>query len=89
MTTSGHLALFRLVGLSKQKIIEPSLTDFTGSPFAIVFTCTFLECINSHSKSKSLTGKELTHGKSNSLAAKVNCSRQEQMHSWQKQINSE
>ena len=33
-----HLALFRLVGPSaKRKIIEPSLTAFTGSPFALVF----------------------------------------------------
>ena len=39
MTTPGHLALFRLVGLSKRKIIEPSLTAFTGFPFALVFTC--------------------------------------------------
>ena len=39
MTTSGHLALFRLVGLSKRKIIEPSLTAFTGFSFALVFTC--------------------------------------------------
>ena len=40
-----HLALFRLVGLSKRKIIEPSLTAFTGFPFALVFTCTFSECV--------------------------------------------
>ena len=33
-----HLALFRLVGLSKRKIIEPSLTVFTGLPFALVLT---------------------------------------------------
>ena len=35
-----HLALFRLVGLSKRKIIEPSLTAFIGFPFALVFTFT-------------------------------------------------
>ena len=40
-----HLALFRLVGLSKRKIIEPSPTAFTGFPFALVFTCTFTECV--------------------------------------------
>ena len=28
-----HLALFRLVGLSKRKIIEPSFIVFTGFPF--------------------------------------------------------
>ena len=39
MTTPGHLALFRLVGLSKRKIIEPSLATFTGFPFALLFTC--------------------------------------------------
>ena len=33
------LALFRLVGLSKRRIIEPSLTAFTGFPFALVFIC--------------------------------------------------
>ena len=27
-----HLALFRLVGLSKRKIIKPPLTAFTGFP---------------------------------------------------------
>ena len=36
MTASSHLALFRLVGLSKRNIIEPSLTAFTGFPFAHV-----------------------------------------------------
>ena len=40
-----RLALFRLVGLSKRKIIEPSLTTFTGFPFALVFICTFSECV--------------------------------------------
>ena len=33
MTTPGHLALFRLVGLSKRN--EPTLTAFTGFPFAL------------------------------------------------------
>ena len=32
-----YLALFRLLSLSKRKIIEPSLTTFTGFPFALVF----------------------------------------------------
>ena len=36
MTASSHLTLFRLVGLSKRKIIEPYLTAFTGFPFALV-----------------------------------------------------
>ena len=31
------LALFRLAGLSKQKIIEPSLSAFIGLPFARVY----------------------------------------------------
>ena len=52
-----QLALFRLVGLSKRKIIEPSLTAFTGFPFALVFTCTFSECVNCQVKRKSLTAK--------------------------------
>ena len=39
------LALFWLVGLSKRRIIEPSLTAFTGFPSALLFTCMFMECI--------------------------------------------
>ena len=30
---------------SKRKMIEPSLTTFIGFPFALVFTCTFTECV--------------------------------------------
>ena len=72
-----NLALFRLVGLSKQKIIESSLTAFTGCPFALVFTCTSSECVNCQGKSKSLTGKTIrsrkkAHGKGKSLTAKTN-----------------
>ena len=84
-----HLALFRLVGLSKRKITEPSLTAFTGFPFAFVFRCTFSECVNCHGKSNHSREKQFAHGKSNSLTAKANHSRQEHIHSRQKQINSE
>ena len=60
-----HLALFRLVALSKRKIIEPSLTDFTGFPFALVFTCTFSECVYlSRKKANHSRQKHFAHGKS-------------------------
>ena len=69
--------------LSKRKIIEPSLTAFTGCPFALVFICTFSEsraCNRltvtqkqiTHGKSNLLTAKAITHSKSKSLTAKTN-----------------
>ena len=81
-----HLALFRLVGLSKRKIIEPSLTALTGFPFALVFTWTFSECATlrwpttvtakaNQSRQKQITRgklKQIAHGKSKSLTAKTN-----------------
>ena len=50
------LAFFRLVVLSKRRIIEPSLTAFIGFPFALVFTCTFTECVTYITKYMSSTG---------------------------------
>ena len=40
-----HSPVCAHAGLSKRKIIEPSLPAFTGFPFALVFTCTFSECV--------------------------------------------
>ena len=66
-----HLALFLLVGLSKRKIIEPSLTAFTGFPFVLVFTCTFSECVNCHGKSNHSREKQFAHDKSKSTQNEV------------------
>ena len=57
MTASSHLALFRLVGLSKRKIIEPSLTAFTGFPFALVLDV----AANQASRVKNRQTKKKTH----------------------------
>ena len=83
MTTSSHLALFQLVGLSKRKIIEPSLTAGFLQDFLL------LSCLHErsrtaficHGKSKSsLTAKE------NSVTAKENSLTTKAIRLQQKQI---
>ena len=50
------MALFRLAGLSKRRIIEPSVTAFMGLPFALVFTYTLTECVILHHEVHELDG---------------------------------
>ena len=77
-----HLALFWLVGLSKRKIIEPSLTAFTGFPFALVLDVRSRNVLLTvTAKSNHSRQKEFDHGKSKSLTVRTN--------SLTKQINSE
>ena len=89
-----HLALFRLVGLSKRKIIGPSLTAFTGFPFALVFTWTFSECVTLRwpttvtAKANHSREKQITRGKSISLTVKANSVTVKQIRSRQIQIRS-
>ena len=61
-----HLELFRFVGLSKRKIIEPSLTAFTEFVFLSWLHVRSWKAFNCHSKSKLLTAK------TNLLTAKAN-----------------
>ena len=54
--TPGLSITFGTLLACRWRIIEPSLAAFIGFPFAVLFTCTFTECVTLHHEVHELDG---------------------------------